>query len=473
MSPSTTSPRRRRAAVSLFCSALLLTALTGCSTASEPAAVPTRQAARSAPTASAAPSSPRRAPATPSTSPQAPKGHRMRLPVPPDVVAGLRTALRARADAVRRADGTAFTAGLAPSRPSFLSHQQTYFDNLRQLPLADFGYGFDRRDLVRQGDDYWLVVDVTTQLQGYDAVPVVRADRYRFNPAGGGRFRLASVSDPTWERTHQVEAEPWERGPIVVRQAPDVLGIFDERSVRRAQPLVRTTSASLADVASAVPYDWTPSVVLLAFSDPRYLSSLPDLPGGDPSRLDGLAFPVPDEVGGSVVASTRVALSPRTLTRGAATRARLVRHELTHVALGSRDDQAPLWLAEGLAEYVSARPLPRPQRRLPAVALQAARAGFHDLPADAAFNDADAAVHYGLSWWACEYLARTQGEQLLWSLLDGYADPGAGPAADPAQVLVGLTGLNSRQLARKAGKLMLATYDRAVTTGRPGTSRRR
>jgi hypothetical protein len=38
-------------------------------------------------------------------------------------------------------------------------------------------------------------------------------------------------------------------------------------------------------------------VVVYALSDPAFLASIPDLPGGDPGTLDGVAFPVAAEPG--------------------------------------------------------------------------------------------------------------------------------------------------------------------------------
>ena len=62
--------------------------------------------------------------------------------------------------------------------------------------------------------------------------------------------------------------------------------------------------------------------------------------------------------------------------------ARLVRHELTHVALGENDDRVPVWLAEGIAEWVSVQPLPEDQRVVSGAAVAAAQAGDVELAAD-------------------------------------------------------------------------------------------
>ena len=373
---------------------------------------------------------------------------------PQDVVAGIQEALDRRADAVVRRDTRALRAGLARGDRSLRREQTTYIANLNQLPLGEFAYSFDPADLVREGEDYWVVVDVRMRLQGYDDKPVVSRDRYRFTPGGGDGFRLASVSDLQWEVEHQVQQQPWDSGPIVVRSLPGVLGIFDPRSVETADPLMKSVQQGIVFVDAVVPYEWSRSVVVYALSDTTFLDSIPDLPGSEPETLDGVAFPVPSSPDSSRIAATRIVLHPRMLGREGPARDRLVRHELTHVAVGSHDDQAPVWLSEGLAEYTSVRPMAPEERDVSRLAIRAARKGFVDLPTDDGFNDSDSTVHYAASWWACEYLASSFDESTLWTLLDELGKPDA----DREGILAAYTGLNTRMLARKAGKLLLATY---------------
>ena len=136
-------------------------------------------------------------------------------------------------------------------------------------------------------------------------------------------------------------------------------------------------------------------------------------------------------------------------------RDRLVRHELTHVAIGEDDDHAPVWLSEGLAEYVSVQPLPPEKRTISEAAIEAARAGVTDMPTDESFNEGGTpprtSANYGIAWFACEYLAASYGEVTLWQLLAAMDEPDA----DPDQVLTAQLGINLRTLARKAGKLIL------------------
>ncbi|GAB3264538.1 hypothetical protein [Nocardioides dilutus] len=388
---------------------------------------------------------------------------------PPDALAGIESALDRRADAVRRGDERRFLAGLAngdQADPGLRDQQRTYFANLSQLPLAAFDYSVDPAGLVRDGEDYWVVVELSLQLDGFDTAPVRSRDRFRFTPGTEpGRYRLASVTDPQWEVDNEVQPQPWDDGEIVAVRDTGVLGIFDSGSVRASAKLLASVQRGIAEVAGVVPSSWTQSVVVYALSNTAFLATLPGLPGGDPTILDGVAFPVfaspdgADGEGGAELVGTRFVLHPRMLDEAGRARDRLVRHELTHVAIGEADDRAPVWLSEGLAEYVSVQSLPPERRTISGAAIDAARAGVTEMPPDDAFNDAGtpgrASANYGIAWFACEYLAASYGEVTLWQLLDALDQEDA----DPDEVLLAQLGLNVRTLARKAGKLILTTYD--------------
>lgn len=382
--------------------------------------------------------------------------------VPPDLGRAFSGLLDRRAAALLAGDRASFGRGLIATDEGFRAQQATYFDNLTQLPVAELRFDLDPGSLVRSGDDYWGVVTVSLRLEGFDQRAAVTLDRYRFSPLGDGgrRFGLSSVTDPAWERRHEVSTQPWDDGPIEVRSGVGVLGIFDAESVREAGPLVRSVERGIGDVAAIVPYEWSRSVVVYALSDTDFLASIEDPPGGHPERLDGVAFPVEAAPSGAGIASTRFVLHPRMLDRPQPERDRLIRHELTHVAIGEHDDHAPVWLSEGLAEYVSVRPLAPEDRRISDAALAAAKGGLvTDLPEDARFNDGDSAVNYGVAWWATEYLAVTLGAPSLWTILDELDAAGVAGAPSVDGRLEGMTGLNTRTLARRAAKLMIATFD--------------
>jgi hypothetical protein len=220
---------------------------------------------------------------------------------------------------------------------------------------------------------------------------------------------------------------------------------------------MRSAKAAVAGVATAVPYDWSRSVVVYALSSPTFLAGLGDVPGGEPLALDAVSFPVRGADGR--LAGTRIALNPRMLRRGpdtAAARDRLLRHEMVHVAVGEHDDRAPLWLSEGIAEYLSVRSLAPEDRTLSRPAIRAARAGLTGLPDDDGFHGPGHEASYGISWWACEAIVDGAGELALWSLIDAYA--AAPDGTDPDRVLRQVIGLDQRALAAVAGRLLVAEY---------------
>lgn len=410
---------------------LLLVALAGCSAADQ-AGTARRHPAGDAPRPAAT----------------APDPGRVR-----DVARALGRLLERRAAAVRAGDRATFQVGLDPRDPEFLAGQAVWFDNVVQLPLARLGYRLDAGSLVRDGTSYWGTVAVTLRLAGYDERAVVTRDRYRFSRTRDG-FRLASVTDPTWERRNPTTQQPWDLEPVVVRESEGVLGVFDSGSAARAAEVVAAVERGVVAIAPRVPLPWDRRVVVYALSSPAFLAGLPEVPGGDPLAVDGLTFPVMAAPGRDTVAATRFVLNPRMLDEPGTARDRLIRHELVHVAFGSRDDRIPVWLGEGLAEFLSVRTVPPAERVISGAALAAARRGLTGLPAGEDFNGADSLANYGVAWWACEVIAETWGEQTLWALveeLDG--------AADPAAELQSLLGVGERWLAVRAGRAMLATYD--------------
>lgn len=379
------------------------------------------------------------------------------LPVPPDLDAAFGRLLDRRAQAVLDRDREAFLSVLTSDDDGFLVAQEGYFDNLVQLPLARFGYEVDPASLVRGRGSYSVVVVIEMQLDGFDALPVRTLDRFRFDRVGKPRkqrYRLASVTDREWESLHKIRSQPWEVRPIQVRRGAGILAVFDDTSVADADQLLRGLERSVSDVAARVPYAWDRSVVVYALSDTAFIRSLDDLPGEDPDALDGISFTVSAGPGDPRIAATRIVLNPRISTRSRQVRERLLRHELTHVAVGERDDNAPVWLSEGLAEWVSVQALPERRRRLDAEALQAAREGVSSLPEAATFNDDDAPLHYALSWWVCEYLAATYGEAAPWTVLDSFAVPGI-PEGPTLQALLQISGA---KLAKRAAALLVRTY---------------
>ena len=314
------------------------------------------------------------------------RSRRPSTPAPPPYAAPTRTPSPAR------------SAG----RPEFRDQQQTWFANLTQLPLQRLGYRFDPASLVRDGDAY------CGHRRGH---PPARGVRRR----AGRQPRPAPL--PRRRRRHpgplpcstavrsRREPQPWDLGPIDVREGVGRAGRLRRRQPRRRAGAARRRSRPGSRACRrVVPYDWSGSVVVYALSDPTFLLSLDDVPGDDPER--------PRRAWRS-----RWGRAPGSRsTRGCSTEAgserdRLVRHELTHVAVGDpRRRRTRCGCPRGWPSTSRcARSRPRTAGS-PTAALDAAEAGVADLPDDASFNDEDSDAHYGLAWWAVEYVADAYGD---------------------------------------------------------------
>lgn len=381
-----------------------------------------------------------------------------------DVATLMQRTLSQRAAALSRHDLARFRRTLDRSDAGLLEGQQTYFDNLSALPVGKLWIKVDKEtitpvegsDLGAGGEEYWAEVVVGLRLQGFDRTVVRTRDRYRFVPTEGQRLVVGSTTDYSWETDHPGNTQPWDLGAIQVRQAPGVLGIFDAWTVDEAGTVLDAASNGRSDVRAVVGdgTGTTSGVVVYSVQDPAFLDGLAGQTVGDPDRADGLTIAVPADARapGKGAASYRIFVNPRVLGEPSSVVGRLVRHELTHALLGARGRGAPLWLSEGLAEYVSVRPMSPSQRRLPARALDVGGSAT-DLPGEAEFASADAEAWYAVSWWACEYVAKTYGESTLLTLLDRLAG-----GADQATALQGVLGLSGPQLVQRGVALMTTTY---------------
>ena len=109
----------------------------------------------------------------------------------------------------------------------------------------------------------------------------------------------------------------------------------------------------------------------------------------------------------------------------------VITHELTHVAIRSSTTRpAPLWLSEGMADYVGYLGLGLPRSRVAAPWLAKVRAGTapRRLPSDADFDPARTRIApaYAAAWLACSRLADRYGQARLVAFYRAVA--GARPA---------------------------------------------
>ncbi len=407
-----------------------------------------------------------------SADPNGPAGSGLQNSSHPSSAAGPQVRRRAeqrlldqRAEAVRQHDLARFLRTLDRSNARFVARERTYFANLEQLPLARFGYRVSTRSWPKLlGSPSWgrdvhvPRVQVLTQLAGFDAAPVRRVTGFAFRRVQG---RLVIVSDRTGAGSPYPGSQPapWDLTRVHVRDRGNVLGIFDDRAWPRSLAVMSAVHAGIYDVARAVPYAWPDRAVVYGFYDHAVLASFDAVPGGNIDHLGALTFPVYAVPGGPGVVSRRFTLLPASLRAGEPFLGQIVRHELTHIAVGVHDDGLPVWLAEGVAEYVGARPLSTSERRIATLAVSRAASGAGSMPASKTYNHDHQQWHYALSWMAVDYIAATRGEATVWRLVAALHAHGRGTSdANQDPVLLQVLGYDSHQLARRAAARILHIY---------------
>jgi hypothetical protein len=382
-----------------------------------------------------------------------------------DAVAQEQRILDQRARAIRDHDLGLFLKRVNHQDAGLMARQRRYFRNLVQLPLDRFSYQvtagqWDDVHVAKSwGEDVHIPrVRLTMQLRDFDAVPVQRTVGFVFS-FKNGRATLVADRTSSGKQLFSGTPAPWDLTAITVRTAPGVLGIFDRRTTDSAATVVAAVSDGIDQLDRALPFTWSGRVVVYSVTDPRVLASFRDVPGGAIDHLGAMTFPTYAEGERSQVASTRMLLMPSSVAAGQPFLGRITRHELSHVAIGVRDDGSPTWVSEGIAEYLGAREVPVRERIIPTEALRRAQTIDATMPASKDFNDSDQEWHYALSWMACDYIADTFGESRLWELIDAMHNGGEGTSdADQDRVLDQVLGIDSHELARRAAARIRNIY---------------
>lgn len=373
--------------------------------------------------------------------------------------------LDARSDAVRSGDRAAFLATLDPTNPELLKRQRRYFANLQRLPVQTLRYTVLKSEWpdglrARSWGRFVSVpqVRVSTQLAGFDQVPVTRISGFAFTRIDGDPVILSELTGAGLQFPGSSPA-PWDLVRVQVRTTATTLELYDDATWRKADEISATVRRGIADVQQGLPFDWDGRVVVYVFSEQKVLDSFEGVPGGNINHLGAMTFPMYAVMGQPEVASIRFTLLPSSIRAGQPFLDRITRHELTHVAVGDRDDGVPIWFAEGIAEYMGARSIPDDERRIATAAVNRARRGVDGLPTSASFNSDEQAWNYALSWMACDFIASTQGEPRLWELMDALRDAGDGTSeSEQDAVLQRVIGLDGEQLAREAARRILRIY---------------
>jgi len=377
------------------------------------------------------------------------------------------------AAAVHSRDNTALGALFdLRADPGFLDRERARAVNLTQVPLADWGYQISADPtptvppavLTRvDADEVWAPpVDLHYAIAGADPAPTTR-------PVGlvvarrGTVWRLVSdTAENDYGRT--TWCGPWDFGPVIARSV--------ERGVVLGHPDhvvdVDALAAELTPAANAVTDFWGPNwqqraAVLL----PDSQGELKALVGADFAGGEIAAVAIADDIDRvqHVARGQRVVFNPATIGQLTALSRRVVlRHELTHVAARAvTAPQAPIWLAEGFADYAGYRGSGVSLADgAPAVAALVRTAGPPDaLPTDAQFAASASPAHvelaYQLAWTFAVFLATVKGEPTLRGVYVAVAALPAPSSADIDAALQPVVGADLATLVHEWGRWLQAT----------------
>lgn len=323
--------------------------------------------------------------------------------------------LSVRDRAVKANDKSAWMATVDAPASAFGGRQSVAFDNLVKLPLGQFSY--DPVELApalaearaqRVGPDAWVAkANGTYSLAGYDRAPRSFEATYTLvqRPAG---WRIADDTDGAtplqmWDLPRMTVLRG--RSGIVIGNAPE----------SRMRDYIATADSAVRRVTGVWGTDWDSRVVILTPSTTDEFAKL--LLRTSDDGLDQVAAITQGVVDqGQRAQGDRVVINPKAFTALQPLGRRVViTHELTHVAARSSTTRpVPIWLSEGMADYVGYSGLGLPRTRVAAELLALVRQGKgpRALPTEADFDPAKTKIapFYSSSWLAVSRLVDLYGQ---------------------------------------------------------------
>ena len=356
--------------------------------------------------------------------------------------------LARRARAIRADRLPAFVATTVPGHGR--RSQVAAFRALGDLPVATATYDVSSIDRVDDSGVTRVSTQLLVRLDGFDPRPVAASHVLELEQGERGWRVLRDRFAPS-----QVVAAPWTLTGARVRTGDGVILVLDRRSEDQGDRLLRLAQEAREATSAYVPFPRGQGVVVLA---PSTIDTLRD-DGFRPEeieRLGGIAREVDDRDGDPV--ASRVVLVPEMLRQTDDVLLNLIRHEFAHVAIGQRDRRMPLWIVEGLAEWVSWRG--DTTFEIATSAVRAAEGGgVGAMPSDIDFRSEGAGTAYGIAWFAMRWLETNHGTRAPYDLLEAAASKRAFRNRDVSRLLERDYGVTADQLAELAGELIAATFE--------------
>jgi hypothetical protein len=320
--------------------------------------------------------------------------------------------------------------------------QAEWWQAYSPLPLQNIIVTLGKGELRSSGYAAELVVAV--KLKDFDRGLVETTHRAVFVQRNNNWLIASERATPS-----DFTQAPWEAAGAQLEQTEQVL-VFGTKKNSDSLDEWRDISAAAAQfVKQRVPYAWDGYVVVIVAESRQPLRAEW---GAETKQLGGVAVLIESKQGDQKW--LRIMLPPSAGDAPDEVRSDLMRHEITHVALGEHDDHAPTWLREGIAEWIAGEQQRQylfsdvAERHFPKGAPQR-------MVTDAAFYQGNWTPNYLVSLFSVQWLAVEYGSEAPWKLLKEY-DRGRSGKAQQGAVLEELFGLTPNQLAQQATQWMLS-----------------
>ena len=348
----------------------------------------------------------------------------------------VRTLLSARASALLRHDRAGWLAGVDPAATAFRTRQAALLTGIAAVPLSAWRYTIEPGDEAGRTETAgaWTVrVTLHYALRDADPAPTERPLVLTF-VSRAGRW-LAAADDRRGPDGATTWRGPWEHGRLVVRVGAASLVLAHPHNARRLAEFVATADQVVPRVRATVGGRLPRRVAVIVPDDEREMAALV----GQKLVLGTIAaVAVADTVDTDRdrALGQRIVVNPANIDRlGQLGRRVVLEHEVTHLATrGFTGPQTPIWLVEGLADWVAYRDSGLPAHQI-ADQLHAALGAGHwpgRLPGTADFKGGSPrlALAYEEAWSACRLIADRAGPTGLVRLYRA-----VGTADDPAATL--------------------------------------
>lgn len=256
----------------------------------------------------------------------------------------------------------------------------------------------------------------------------------------------ALAPDPTPETVLQAnpkapEMGPWEFPGLAATDVSTSGGtstvLFYRGSQKAATTASRILPAAVTEVTKFWGDDWARKAAIIATAtDEQFAGLTRTEPGGTSAAAAATVFALVDKQNGQVVGQ-RIVLTPAARSLPAASLAVVLRHELVHVAARLvTAENVPLWLTEGVPEYVGRKGTYRefvdaaPELAAAVTAGEVPKA----LPSDGSFSvdSDDARLAYQTAWSFATFVADEFGEAKLKDMYVNVAKGGDTATTDSA-----------------------------------------